>query len=1046
MKAGSNAIQQTLTPEAAAVLNQSVAEAGRRKHGQTTPLHVAAMLLKSPSGVLRQACIWSHRNSSHPLLGRALELCFGVALDRLPAATGQGVADAPPPEPPISNALLAALKRAQARQRRACPEQHPLLALKVELKQLIISILDDPTVSRVMREAKFSSIAVKASVEQSLKNSNSRVEQLHIGNTNFVVDIDQRTILNSRQIPVTQSNRSFCVNPLLPHQPQTPTAQIGKTVGDEVKKVFDIMSSSKKRNPILVGISEPEAVAKGFFRKIKNNEFGNDLLNMKNSQIVSIDKCLPLYDINLMASKMDEFGRMIESRIVKGGVILDLGNLRWLVEQPAEAASSSGAQQLLNGPVVPEARRAIVVEISKLLVSFGGVDGVQYEGNKLSLIGTATYDTYTKCMVYHPTMESDWGLQAVTITSTSPIPRMFPRLGPERIMSNPLEPIPSPLPTLELRTPGNSDSAQIQPIPSPLPGSARLIPENLDPTQKPIVCPQCSVYYQKDVVKFAAIEQSSSQSKQDEARSSLPWWLQNAKGKLKNPDAETTGELQVWFTKTIKLIRLQGKDQGVLSQQKTQELLKKWRDTCLYIHPDFHQRTRPEKPALPPNLLEFPPLQPINVRRSKPVVISDLQLSIDPVTPQPAPPIRPTSPVLTDLVLGTKFPEDLPAKDLLSCISSEPQFSRHLDASSHKNLLNGLMENAWWQAEAASAVATAVMRNSKQRGCGRNDSWLLFAGPDRVAKRKMARVLAEQISGSGPVIISLGPNQERGRTAVDRIVEAVRRNPCSVIVLRDIDEADNIVRGNVKRAIDRGWLADSHGREVGLGSAVFIVTGDWSTISEEALRDGQYVDERKVNSTAGGSWQLGLIVREKIIVAGNKRRASHDGRGAMRMTRPRLRLELNLGMLYEEESSDVKKKNAVYDDVAGFSIVSLPYDLASVVDESIVFGPVQAEAVRREIKKKIAVRFSEEVGGDEVAIEIGDDVADKILGGVWHDETSLEQWVEGVIRPSFEELKMRLPNGDRRSMVVRLVVESDSSGRGKKSRENVDWLPNSILV
>lgn len=158
-------------PEAASVLNHSIAEAGRRNHGQTTPLHVAATLLASPSGYLRQACIRSHPNSSHPLQCRALELCFSVALERLPSANNMSPGD----EPPISNALMAALKRAQAHQRRGCPEQQqqPLLAVKVELEQLIISILDDPSVSRVMREASFSSPAVKATIEQSLSSTTS---------------------------------------------------------------------------------------------------------------------------------------------------------------------------------------------------------------------------------------------------------------------------------------------------------------------------------------------------------------------------------------------------------------------------------------------------------------------------------------------------------------------------------------------------------------------------------------------------------------------------------------------------------------------------------------------------------------------------------------------------------------------------------------------------------------------------------------------------------------------------------------------------------
>ncbi|CDY25889.1 BnaC09g32610D [Brassica napus] len=165
MRAGLSTIQQTLTPEAATVLNQSISEAARRNHGQTTPLHVATTLLASSSGFLRRACIRSHPNSSHPLQCRALELCFSVALERLPTAT-----TTPANDPPISNALMAALKRAQAHQRRGCPEQQqqPLLAVKVELEQLIISILDDPSVSRVMREASFSSPAVKAAIEQSL--------------------------------------------------------------------------------------------------------------------------------------------------------------------------------------------------------------------------------------------------------------------------------------------------------------------------------------------------------------------------------------------------------------------------------------------------------------------------------------------------------------------------------------------------------------------------------------------------------------------------------------------------------------------------------------------------------------------------------------------------------------------------------------------------------------------------------------------------------------------------------------------------------------
>ncbi|KAM1201146.1 hypothetical protein FF1_017451 [Malus domestica] len=68
--------------------------------------------------------------------------------------------------------LIAALKRAQAHQRRGCIEQQqPLLTIKVELEQLIISIIDDPSVSRVMRETGFSSTNVKNNLEDSSTSS-----------------------------------------------------------------------------------------------------------------------------------------------------------------------------------------------------------------------------------------------------------------------------------------------------------------------------------------------------------------------------------------------------------------------------------------------------------------------------------------------------------------------------------------------------------------------------------------------------------------------------------------------------------------------------------------------------------------------------------------------------------------------------------------------------------------------------------------------------------------------------------------------------------
>ncbi|WZY84871.1 hypothetical protein YC2023_031255 [Brassica napus] len=87
MRAGGCTVEQALTPEAANVVKQSMGLARRRGHAQVTPLHVASTMLSAPTGLLRTACLQSH---THPLQCRALELCFNVALSRLPTSTGKG--------------------------------------------------------------------------------------------------------------------------------------------------------------------------------------------------------------------------------------------------------------------------------------------------------------------------------------------------------------------------------------------------------------------------------------------------------------------------------------------------------------------------------------------------------------------------------------------------------------------------------------------------------------------------------------------------------------------------------------------------------------------------------------------------------------------------------------------------------------------------------------------------------------------------------------------------------------------------------------------
>lgn len=502
-------------------------------------------------------------------------------------------------------------------------------------------------------------------------------------------------------------------------------------------------------------------------------------------------------------------------------------------------------------------------------------------------------------------------------------------------------------------------------------------------------------------------------------------------------------------------------------KQKIQELQKKWSDECLRNHPNYNQSPRldrivpmvvPLTGAYKPNLL---------LRQSQPGQLSQqprfqpprsLQEALQPVQPPRLEQPRlepPRSPVGTDLVLGpkkTSETDDLAVKDLLGCISSEPQkgkFANSADTDSFKKLLKGLMKKAWWQPEAASTIATTITQCKVDSG-SRGSIWLLFAGPDRVGKKKMASVLAEHVSGTNPITISLGSNRDgeetdmgfRGKTVLDRIVEAVRRNPSSVIVLSDIDEANSLIRASIKRAMERSRITDSHGREISLGNVVFVLTGNWSTTN---INDHQ-VDEQRLNSLANSDWQLRLTVGQKQL----KRRA-HWLSGQDRSRKPRkesgldldLSLDLNLAIDYEEDRTDGSINSSILeqeDENQHFAVTSVPHELVGPSDGAVLFKPVHFGNIRREIEKTIKNAFSTIVD-ENITIEVDEGAIENILGGLWFGRTSLEEWAEHVLVPSFNQVKIRLAARGE-DVVVRLESDRDSVQMGGGG----DWLPSKIPV
>ncbi|XP_016486707.1 protein SMAX1-LIKE 3-like [Nicotiana tabacum] len=381
MRIGGNyTFQQALTTECANIVKQALNLAKRRGHSHVTPLHIASAMLVSSSGHLKKACFQLH---SHPLQYKALELCFNVALNRLPTSVSSPVFEPHAQIPCLSNALVAAFKRAQAYQRRGSTEnqqqqqQQPILALKVDIEQLVISILDDPSVSRVMREVGFSSIQLKTNIEQAISlNSCSKVggvstKPIILGNTNM-----SQTTLGDQ------------------------------VRNDDVMSVIEAMINKKRKNIVILGecLATAEGVIRGVIDKFDKGDIS---LNMKHVQFISV----PLFTLRNVSReefevKLGELRTLLRSYVNKG-VVLYLGDLKWISEFWTKYNEQSNNTSYYS-PV-----EHMIMELSRLLC--GGIK----ENGRLWLMGIASFQTYVKCKSGCPSLQTLWDLHPLTIPVVS---------------------------------------------------------------------------------------------------------------------------------------------------------------------------------------------------------------------------------------------------------------------------------------------------------------------------------------------------------------------------------------------------------------------------------------------------------------------------------------------------------------------------------------------------------------------------------------------------------------------------------------------------
>ncbi|XP_044481140.1 protein SMAX1-LIKE 3-like [Mangifera indica] len=781
MRADGCTVQQGLTAEAASVVKQAVMLARRRGHVQVTPLHVANTMLSASTGLLRTACLQSH---SHPLQCKALELCFNVALNRLPSSTSTPMLGAHSQYPTISNALVAVFKRAQAHQRRGSVEnqQQPLLAVKIPLEQLIISILDDPSVSRVMREAGFSSTQVKTNVEQAVSLE-----------------------ICSQNSPVSSNNKSKESNVLaLSPQFAPPAAQIGTKVmtkpkvidsirNEDVMYVIENLMNKRRRNFVIVGecLASVEGVYRGVMEKVDKGDVPEafrdvkfiplSLSSFRHQNRVEVEK------------KVEEIKSLVRSYIGRG-VVLNLGDLEWVDYKASASEQGSGHYCSL---------KHIIMEIGKLVCGIG-------QNGKFWLMGTATFQTYMRWKSSHPSLETVWGLHPLTIPAGS--------LRLSLITDSDVQSQSSSNRTesgdqekkltccadcsakFEIEARGlQSSNGNIESTTASLPAwlqqykddNKTLSNNNNDKDSSAVrdLCKKwnsiCNSIHKKPyfsestTLAISSVSHSSSSSGFSYENHQFPnsHWTRHDWSTTVVEPTDSWREHHLWFSETF--------------NKSTPE--PRFRMYIPELHQDFKQ-TLSSNPNSTPNSACLSDVMGEYVQNFK-------ELNAENVT------------TLCN-ALEKKVPQQ---KDIIPEIVTTVLKCR-----------SGMLKRRG---------------NFRDQSEIKEETWLLFQGVNMEAKEKIAKELARLVFGSqlNFVLIALSSfsstkadstedsrnkrsRDEQSCSYIERFAQAVLFNPHRVFFIEDVEQADYCSKKGFKRAIERGRIKNSNGDEVGLSDAIIILS------------------------------------------------------------------------------------------------------------------------------------------------------------------------------------------------------------------------------
>lgn len=176
---------------------------------------------------------------------------------------------------------------------------------------------------------------------------------------------------------------------------------------------------------------------------------------------------------------------------------------------------------------------------------------------------------------------------------------------------------------------------------------------------------------------------------------------------------------------------------------------------------------------------------------------------------------------------------------------------KEFSAENLNMVCNALEEKVPWQKEIIPEIAGTILqcrsgmlrrKSSHANDAVKEETWLLFLGRDQAqAKEKIARELAKIVFGSYSSFVSIGLSsfvdsssedcrnkrvRDECKSYIDRFAEAVSANPRRVFLVEDLEQADYCSQMGVKRAIDKGRIANQNGDEFGFCDAIVVFSCD----------------------------------------------------------------------------------------------------------------------------------------------------------------------------------------------------------------------------